>query len=64
MISNFSPKAAIFNKYFASQITWLQNSNKLPTFFLRTEKLRSSLKISEDDIFAIIKNLNSNKSYV
>ena len=55
IISNFSQKAVIFNKYFVS--------SSLPTFGLRTEELFSSLKISENDIFTIIKNLNSDKSH-
>ena len=36
---------------------------RLPTLRLRTDKTLSSLNISEDDIFAIIENLNSNKSH-
>ena len=36
---------------------------RLPTLRLRTDKTLFSLNISEDDIFAIIENLNSNKSH-
>ena len=59
IISNFSRKAPIFNEFFASQCTPLQNSSSLATFYLRTDKTLSSLNISflDDDIFAIIKNL-------
>ena len=56
IISNFSQKVAIFNKYFASQCTLLQNSSSLPMLRLRTDKTISSLNINEDDIFAIIEN--------
>ena len=63
IISNFSQKASIFNKFFASQCTPLQNSSSLPTFYLRTDEILSSLNINKDDIFAIIKNLNPNKSH-
>ena len=63
IISNFSPKASLFNKLFASQCTPLQNSSGLPTFYLKTDKTLSSLNLSENDIFAIIKNLNSSKSH-
>ena len=35
----------------------------LPTFRLSSDQTLSSLNISEDDIFAIIENLSSNKSY-
>ena len=61
IILNFSQKAAIFSKYFASQCTPLQNSSILPMLRLRTDKSLSPLNISEGDIFAIIKNVNSNK---
>ena len=63
IISNFSQKASVFNKFFACQCTPLQNSSILPTFYMRTEEDLSSLNISDNDIFAIIKNLNLNKSY-
>ena len=63
IISNFSQKAAIFNKYFASQCTPLQNSSSLPKPRLRTDKTLSSLNIREDDIFVIVEKLNSNKSH-
>ena len=63
IISDFSRKASIFNKFFASQRTPLQNSSILPTFYPRTDETLSSLSISGDDIFAIIKNQNPNKSH-
>ena len=63
IISNFSEKASIFNKFFASHCTPLQNLGILPTFYLRTDETLSSLNISDDDIFASIENLNPKKSY-
>ena len=48
-------KWLIFNKYFASQCTPLQNSSSLPTFYLKTEKSLFSVSISEDDILALLK---------
>ena len=60
IVSNFSEKANLFNKFFASQCTPLENHSSLPPFCLKTDK---SLKISETDIFAIIKNLDLNKSH-
>ena len=62
IISNFSEKASLFNKFFTSQCTPLENNSFLPPFCLKTEKSLSSLEISETDIFAIIKNLDPNKS--
>ena len=63
IISNFSQKASIFNKFFVPQCTPLQNSSSLPPFDLRTDETISSLNIKDDDIFAFIKNLNPNKSH-
>ena len=63
IISNFSEKANLFNKCFTSQCTPLENNSSLPPFGLKTEKSLSSLESSETDIFAIIKNLDPNKSH-
>ena len=63
IISNFSEKANLFNKFFASQRIPLENNSSLPPFCLKTDKSLSSLEISETDIFAIIKNLDPNKSH-
>lgn len=63
IISNCSQKASLFNKFFASQFTSLQNSRSLTTFSLRTDETRSLLNLSEDYIFSITKNLNPNKSH-
>ena len=63
IISNFSQKASIFNKIFSSQCSPLQSSSSLPTFYLRADEKLSSLNINDDDTFAIIKNLNPNKSH-
>ena len=41
----------------------LQDSSSPPTFYLRTDETLSSLNISDDDIFTIIKSLNPNKSH-
>ena len=63
MISNFSKKAELFNKFFASQCTPLSKTSTLPPLTIRTDKRLSSLKINEDDILSIIKSLNSKKSH-
>ena len=63
IISNFSEKNNLFNKFFPSQYTPLENNNSLPPFCLKTEKSLSSLEISESDIFVIIKNLDPSKSH-
>ena len=63
MISNFSKKAELFNKFFASQCTPLSNTSTVPSLTMRTDKRLWLLKINEDDIVSIIKILNSNKSH-
>ena len=63
MISNFSKIAKVFNKIFASVCTPLSNASTLPHLTTRTDKRLSSLKINEDNILSIIKNVNSNKSH-
>ena len=63
IISNFSQKVSIFNKFVVSQCTTLQNSSSLPTFHLRTDETISFLNISDNDIFTITKHLNPNKSH-
>ena len=63
MIPNFSKKAKLFNKFFASQCTPLSNTSTLPPLTIKTDKRLSSLKINEYDILSIIKSLNSNKSH-
>ena len=63
IFSNFSEKANLFNKLFASQCTPLENNSSLPPFCLKTNKSFSSLEISETDIFAIMKNLDPSKSH-
>ena len=62
MVSNFSKKAELFNKFFASQCTPLSNISILAPVAIRTDKRLLSLKINEDDVLSIIKSLNSNKS--
>ena len=63
IISKFSEKTNLFNKFFTSQCTHLENNSFLRPFCLKTRKSLSSLEISETDIFAIIKNLDPNKSH-
>ena len=63
IITNFSEKADLFNKFFADQCTPLNNLNKLPPFYLKTEKKLCNLSINENDISTIIRNLDPNKSH-
>ena len=63
IITNFSKKADLFNKFFADQCTSLNSLNKLPPFYLKTDKMLRNLNINENDISTIIRNLDPNKSH-
>ena len=58
--NKFKERSYLTKTYY--ECTPLQNSSNLPIFYLRTDETLSSLNIKDDDIFAIIKNLNPNKS--
>ena len=64
LISEFEVKANIFNKYFASQSTTINNNSVLPSTLnhLTDDKL-SSFNISSEVIFQLIKNLDPNKAH-
>ena len=64
LISEFEVKANIFNKYFASQCTTINNNSVLPSTLnhLTDDKL-SSFNISSEVIFQLIKNLDPNKAH-
>ena len=64
LITEFEVKANIFNKYFASQCTTINNNSVLPSTLnhLTDDKL-SSFNISSEVIFQLIKNLDPNKAH-
>ena len=64
LITEFEAKANIFNKYFASQCTAINNNSVLPSTLnhLTDDKL-SSFNISSEVIFQLIKNLDPNKAH-
>ena len=61
--SCFSAKAKIFNEYFASQCTPLNNNSSLPAFQAKTDNVLCDFVISEKNISDIISKLNSNKAH-
>ena len=63
VVSDFSTKAELFNEYFASQCTPLNNSSMLPPFSYKTVKRINSIRINEKDISSIIRSLNPNKAH-
>ena len=57
-------KAEIFNSFFPEQCSFLNNSNKLLSAFLkRTEKVISSISLSSNDIAKIIWDLDPNEAH-
>ena len=62
IITNFSKKADLFNKFFVDQCTPINNLNKLPPLYLKTDKKLYYLSINENDISTTITNLDPNKS--
>ena len=64
LITEFEPKTNIFNKYFVSQRTKVNNNRVLPLTLNRlTDKKPSSFNISSEVIFQLIKNLDTNKAH-
>ena len=63
VITSFSEKADLFNKFFADQCTPFNNLHKLPPFSLKTYKKLCNLIINKSDTSTIIRNLDPNKSH-
>ena len=63
-MAEFEAKVNIFNRYFASQCTTVNNNSVLPSTLnhLTDDKL-SSFSISSEVIFQLIKNIDSNKDH-
>ena len=63
MVSDFCKKANIFNNFFASICTPIDNTSCLPSFSYRTGSRIKSFQVTENDILAIIKSLDPNKAH-
>ena len=63
IITNFSEKPNLFHKICADQCTPLNNLNKLPLLYLKTDKKMCNLSINKNDASVIIRNLDPNKSH-
>ena len=55
LVSSLCKKANIFNKFFASICTPIDNAICLPSFSFRTGSRIKSFRVTENDILAIIK---------
>ena len=63
LISDFKPKANLFNSYFSSQCTPTDTSSKLPVFPYKKENCLDSVNIKKEDNYLIIKNLIPDKAH-
>ena len=63
IITNFPEKPNLFHKICADQCTPLNNLNKLPLLYLKTDKKMCNLSINKNDASVIIRNLDPNKSH-
>ena len=63
LVSDFCKKANIFNNFFASICTPIDNTSCLPSFSYRTQSRIKSFHVSENNILAAIKSLDPNKAY-
>ena len=63
LVSGFRKKANIFNNFYASIWTPIDNKSCLPSFSYRTGRRIKSFHVTEYDILAIIKTLDPNKDH-
>ena len=62
-ITNIVDKANLFNDFFTSQCTPLDNSSTLPPFLMKTNKSINSINFNVDDIISIIKTLDFKEAH-
>ena len=55
-------KAKLFNDFFSKQCKPIINSSVLPNFIFLTDQRIDQLTIGNDDIIALIRNINPNKA--
>ena len=61
-VLDFCKKANIFNNFFVSICTPIDNTSCLPSFSYRTGNMIKSFHVTENDILAIIKTLDPDKA--
>ena len=62
-VTNCKEKATLFNNYFVSQCTPLDNESTLPPFFHHTNNRLSCFEVTTDEITEILYGINVNKSH-
>ena len=63
IITNIVEKANLFNNFFTSQYTPLENTSKLPPLLMKTDKRLNTISFKDSDITSIIKSLKPTKAY-
>ena len=62
-ITNIVEKANLFNNFFASQCTPLENTSKLPPLLMKTDKWLNTISFKDSDITSIKKSLKPTKAH-
>ena len=62
-VSDFCEKANLFNNFFSSICTPIQNTSILPPFLYRTNARITLFHVIKEDILLIIKTLDSSKAH-
>ena len=62
-ITNIVEKTNLFNNFFASQCTRLENASKLPPLLMKTDKRLNTISFKDSDITSIIKSLKPTKAH-
>ena len=62
-ITNIVEKTNLFNNFFASQCTPLENTSKLPPLLMKTDKRLNTMSFKDSDITSIIKSLKPTKAH-
>ena len=63
LVTDFSKKTNIFNNFFASIYTPIDNTSCLPSFSYRTGSRIKCFQVTENDLLAIIKTLVPNEAH-
>ena len=61
--SNYLKKANIFNEFFSSQCTLINNNSELPHLVFKTESRITNLNMNSETIIKIIDSLNPTKAH-
>ena len=63
VITNIVEKPNLFNNFFSSQCTPLENTSKLPPLLMKTDKRLNTISFKDNDITLIIKSFKPTKAH-